>query len=179
MTRAECEELLFVIQAAYPSRITFSDEAIEVWCEMLGDLPAREAATAVKQLCQTGRHPPSIAEIRRACVEMCAALPSVEEAEEQLRQAVRAFSPYRPPQPWSGHELVRRAAASVGGIETIAYSEQPEWLYRDFRRAYQAIRERELERLQTDPGAIAEAARLPGARLTALPGGARGAGSSS
>lgn len=164
MTREQCEELLFAIQEAYPGRVMFSETAIALWYESLKDIPADIAAKAVKALIQRSKWPPSIAEIRAEAADLVDPLPTAEEAYAEARRVALSFYPGQPiTHKWS-HPVVQKAAETIG-ISTMAYSENPEYIGRQFREVYERIKEQEERRRLTQP-----ALGLPGKHMKALRG---------
>ncbi len=72
MTKRELTQLLAVIKAVHPDRPPISDERAEqvatVWHELLGDLDYALANAATRELLQSLKWPPTIAEIRESCL---------------------------------------------------------------------------------------------------------------
>lgn len=149
MDRIEVIKLLKVIEASYPGRASFDEDAIGVWCRMLGDIPYNVAGEAVRRLVSTNTFPPSIAEIRKAAWEVIDPLPSAEEAYQEARAVARNFTLYSNGAlsiEWS-HPLVKQAADTIG-LETMAYSTNPEYIGRQFREVYDNLRDSAQSRRQ-------------------------------
>lgn len=67
MTKADTAKLLQIIIKAYPSsRLQADDDTLNLWHEMLSDLPLNIAAIATKSMIATLRYPPTIADIRES-----------------------------------------------------------------------------------------------------------------
>jgi hypothetical protein len=78
---------------------------------------------------------------------MVHAIPATETAMELIRTAAQNAN-Y---QLIRSNDLLMQAVASVGGLERIGRSENPEPLYRQAREAYENLRKREIRRLQSTP----------------------------
>lgn len=157
MNDIEGMKLIKVVQSAYP-RQEFSESTVAVYVRMLSDIPYDIAQKAVYKLIAESVFIPTVAEIRKAAVEIACPAPHVEDAVIEVRNAIRSYSPYNE---WR-HEwtspVVRDAVAAMGGLSHMGGNEQPEYMWREFRRVYESIREREQSRLQTVQGAIAQVA---------------------
>jgi hypothetical protein len=159
MTELEAKKLLYVLESAYP-RAEFAAGTAQLYAQMLGDLPYEVAKTAVMRLIATSKWLPTIAEIRQMCAETVNPLLSAEDAWIEACKAARAFTPYQAPPELQmalrGHvrgtadmsPLTRKAVQVLGGIEAIAYSGQPEFMGREFRRVYERLRESEIRNRQ-------------------------------
>src|SRR5690606_34795428 len=137
-----------VIQEAYPGRVAFSEDSIKVWSAALADLPTEETKLAVDRLVKASRFPPSIAEIRQAVAELVDPIPSAEDAYHEARMIAQRFSPYSKETPPYSHPLIRRAVEIIG-IDTMAYTTDPQYIGRQFRDVYQRLRDQEITRRQT------------------------------
>ena len=154
MTAAEALALVKRLMAAYP-RTPMPPETVQVYCEMMADMPHGAAKRAVLAVCASSKWLPTIAEIRaHAAAETLEALPEPAEAWGEVLRQVRQCGRYRQPS-WSSSELADAVAAI--GWEAICMSRVDDAAIRaQFREAYAAG----LRRAET-------AARLPAAALTA------------
>jgi len=144
MTDLEAKKILYVLESAYP-RSEFRPGTATIYCEMLKDLPHEVVSEAVRRLIATSKWLPTVAEIRRACMEIIEPLPSAEAAWVEACAAARAFTPYQSAQKEPAMSpLTHKAVQVMGGIEAIAYSDQPELIGREFRRVYERLRESEM-----------------------------------
>lgn len=98
MTRADTVKLLAIIITAYPaSKVQDSPETIDLWHELLQDLPVEAAALATKSMISTNKFPPTIADIREAVAKAQAEArgePSSGEALALVRKAMRLHGYY-------------------------------------------------------------------------------------
>jgi hypothetical protein len=89
MTKQEFSTLAATLKASYSNSKFFTTrEQVDVWYEMLCDLPYPDANRSVQKYIRTNRFPPSIAEIREGAVEM-PNLPNAAEAWAMVRKAAR------------------------------------------------------------------------------------------
>lgn len=146
MTRAEALKLVAILEAAYP-RQDLREETAAVYTQFLQDLDYRVASKVVQNHIRNERWFPTIAELREACVEMVHTIPTTETAMELIRTAAQNAN-Y---QLIRSNDLLMQAVASVGGLERIGRSENPEFLYRQAKEAYENLRKREIRRLQSTP----------------------------
>ncbi len=159
MTDIEVKKLLYILESAYP-RGEFRAGTAKVYAQMLSDLPYRVAEEAIRRLIATSKWLPTIAEIRQMCAEVMDPPLSAEDAWIEACNAARAFTPYQAPPELQmalrGHvretaemsTLTRKAVQVLGGIEAIAYSDQPEFMGREFRRVYERLRESQIRSRQ-------------------------------
>lgn len=168
MTDLEGMKLIKILQSAYP-RQEFKEDTIRVYTRMLADLPYAVAQQAVYELLATSRFLPTIAEIRTHAVEVACPVPSVDEAVIEARNIVRSSSVYDKQSTQWTHPAIGKAVLAMGGVETLGMSEEPEFVWAQFRKVYAEIRNREIERLQTKQGLLAEVVRqaLPPAEVSA------------
>jgi len=146
-----------VLQSAYP-RTEFSRETITVYENMLKDLPAKETSEAVKRLITSSKWLPTIAEIRQEVAELMTALPDAEEAWIEVQDYARhGWCPTAPQLAQWSNPVIGKAVEAMGGIATIAQSDQGEWLGREFRRVYERLREKQIRnaQIQALPGSTA------------------------
>lgn len=86
MTEVEAAKLIKVLQEAYP-RAEFTEGRIEIYTQLLADLPYAAAQKAVLKLIATSPFLPTVAEIRKATAEyMHGPLPDADEAYREARQ---------------------------------------------------------------------------------------------
>jgi hypothetical protein len=159
MTELQAQKLLYILENAY-SRAEFRPGTAKIYAQMLSDLPYRVAEEAVRRLIATSKWLPTVAEIRQMCVEVVDSPLSAEDAWIEACTTARSFTPYQaspelqialrgyvaeeaPMSP-----LTRKAVQVLGGIEAIAYSGQPEFMGREFRRVYERLRESEIRNRQ-------------------------------
>lgn len=125
-----CVQLL---RSTYRQGFTLDETDINVWFELLADLPGENVMAAVKKVCQKVTAFPSVAAIRQFAQE-----PEITAAEawEEVMRAVKSgdglYPTYRPAGPprsghleqtsWS-HPAITRALLGVDGLRAIAVAE--------------------------------------------------------
>lgn len=124
-------EALELLRAAWPQQ-PFGDVAVRVYAAQLADLPESDVYGAVDRLAKTSVRAPSIAEIRREAIEARLALPSADEAWDLALRGDLS------------NAVVRAAAKAVGGTWMIRHGENSTALHAQFRKTYDARRERRI-----------------------------------
>lgn len=152
MTEVEAAKLIKVLQEAYP-RTEFTEGRIEIYTQLLADLPYAAAQKAVLKLIATSPFLPTVAEIRKATAEyMHGPLPDADEAYREARQyAKHRYNPNDGPLEAEAlmaaglRPLTARALASVG-VDVMALTDEPSVVAAQFKAAYQRLAEKEQER---------------------------------
>lgn len=142
MTREQALKLIKILTAAFPQR-NIEEDTIRVYTISLLDLDYHAAEKAVMDEIATCTFFPSIAEIRRAVAEAELKMPSAEEAWIEAREAARRYSPYDKSPVEFSCPAVRKAAEAIGW-HTLLYDENRVAVAAQFRKTYEAIREREI-----------------------------------
>ena len=90
MTRKEFSQIAMTLRTAYSTNKDFlaTADSLDVWFEMLKDLPCQAASYAVQRHIMTSRWPPTIAEIRRGATPE-PEIPNAAAAWMLVRRAAR------------------------------------------------------------------------------------------
>ena len=160
MTRAETAKILAVLAASYP-KFEVDDLKVQVWHEMLGDLDYATANMAVKKLILENTFPPSIAEVRKAAMEILN--PDVMTAAEawgEVERAVRTYGYYQETKAMAS--LSPRTAKVVRqiGWREICLNEEAGVVRGQFLKMYQQVQERDRREMQLPAGLRNEIQRL-------------------
>lgn len=93
MTTDEFDLIAGAIKASYPaSKILADATAMRFWYAMLKDVDYPIAENAVMEFASTSTFPPTIADIRKLCMERTKGpLPSFDEAWGSVQKAMRMF----------------------------------------------------------------------------------------
>lgn len=93
MDKEEFATLAAVMEEYYSkNQITKSDESIDIWYGLIGDIPYEQCMNAVRQIMATANFFPSAAEIRRLCTQMNhPELLSMDDAWGMVLKAVRTY----------------------------------------------------------------------------------------
>lgn len=146
MTKGEIAKLLAVLAASYP-RFESNDLKVQVWHEMLGDLDYSIASMAIKKLIMQNTFPPSIAEVRKAAIEMInPERVTSSEAWGEVTRAIRNFGYYREEEALANMSPITARVVRYMGWRDICLSEEPSGVLRgQFLKMYEQVANREVE----------------------------------
>ncbi len=159
MTKSETSMIFSVLTAAYPRFDTFKDKeearpVVELWAEMLADIPFSVVELAVKKLVLESPYPPTIADVRKRAVEIMTPPEDRIDAAEAWGEVIRAMRFYGYYQEKEALESMSPRVARVVkymGWQEICLSDQPGVARGQFLKMYQQVAEREQkERLLPD-----------------------------
>lgn len=115
-------------------------EAMDLWFDMLQDIPYPVAEIALKKHVATSKWPPSIAEIRELSAGVTnPELPDWTEAWEKARKAVRKFGSYQEEQALEWLDPTTREAVKRFGYVDLCMMEEPEVAKAHFRDVYNIV----------------------------------------
>lgn len=123
-----CVEGVAAVEASNP-------KIVEVYQSRIGQLPRDLGAAVVERLIDSCDRLPRIRDIRELAAEAALGLPSPEEAWEQAMT-----------QGADKHELVREAMQVFGGGFTMRVDDNPGILRTQFKKTYEAKRQRAVDR---------------------------------
>ena len=134
---------------AYNKEIT--QEQLEVWYSFLKDYNEVELNNAVKQLINTEKYMPSIAEIKEQIAKTkLSNVPEAEDEWQEVLKSVRRFGSYN--QDKAIASLKPYTAKIVGyiGYQRICMAESDEqvWNKKEFISEYNSLKDKEIENLQ-------------------------------
>lgn len=143
MNEYEVSKLLAVLAAAFP-RFEVDDMKVNVWHEMLGDIPYDVAQVAVKKLILENTFPPSIAEVRKAVTEITnSRLKTAAEAWGEVVQAVHRYGYYREQEALENMSPETARVVRYIGWQEICTCEEPDVIRGQFSRMYEQLASRE------------------------------------
>ena len=130
-----------------------SPERMQVYWDMLNDLPFDIALVGAKRVIATLENPflPMPAVFRNSALEVTGkeTLPW-PDAYQQLLKAIRNFGVHRQQQTMDALTPITQAAVrSVGGIEAFCVNEENDTNRAQFRMAYEALAKREMQDAKT------------------------------
>lgn len=167
MTKADTAKLLTIIIKAYPaSRLQADDETLNLWHEMLSDLPVDIAASGTKALIATLKFPPSIADIREAVAKAMSEARgdlSVQDALAKLRRSFKLYGYYNPTgaREYLGEAIWRVVTMVAGSYVELCVLEDENWPAR-FERLYNGQAAQDMRQLQI-PAQVQEHLKALGA----------------
>ncbi len=138
MKKSDTVVLIQTLVALYPaSRLRADEVTVDLWHEMLRDLPGEVVSAAVKRMCAVLKFPPSVADVREAVAKV------VQDARGELGEDI-----------W-------RAVQQVGGWREICAGDSPAGVISaQFERRYAAMIEQQRERVQIPESVREDMARL-------------------
>ena len=143
MTKAEVAKILTVLAAAYP-KFEVDDLKVRVWHEMLGDLDYATANMAVKKLILENTFPPSIAEVRKAAMEILNPdAMTAAEAWGEVERAIRIYGYYRETEALESMSPSVAKVVKYIGWQNICLNEEPGVIRGQFLKMYQQVQERD------------------------------------
>ncbi len=160
MDKKQFSVLITGLKAAYPRfSMLNSAEEIEFWYRLLNDIDYTVASNAVMEYISTNVFPPSIADIRRLCVDRTER--RVVGFDEAWGSVQKAIARYGYSEAVKGIESLDPVTADIVrnlGWRNLCTSENPEADRANFRKAYER-RAEELGRQRLIPGFVAEQKR--------------------
>ena len=165
MTKGETAKLLAVLAAAFP-RFEVDDLKVQVWHEMLGDLDYSLASLAIKKLILESTFPPSIAEVRKAAVEIqTPEQTNGTQAWGEVIKAIRNFGHYREEEALASMSPRTAYVVKCMGWREICMAEEPGVIRGQFLKMYQQVAEREQKEQLLPPAMRREIKQIAQLRL--------------
>lgn len=140
MSIQEFATIASAIKAAWPNANIMPDkQSKEVWYTMLSDLDYHVCLNAVKRLISTNVFAPSIAEIRKKCVQV-SSVPEADwgEAWGRVIKAIGAYGYMREEEALESLDEPSRTAVKRIGWQNICHSENIAADRANFRMIYEA-----------------------------------------
>lgn len=137
-----------------------SPEKIAVYWDALNDLDFTVAMTAARKIIATLENPflPMPAVFRKECANMTSpTIPNFADAYKEVIRAISNFGSYRQTEALASLSPLARKTVENMGWKEICLSEEPDVIRGQFRKAYEAIEQRELIDART-PQALKEIA---------------------
>ena len=130
-------------------RILETPEAMDLWLEMLQDIPYPLAMTALKKWVATQKWSPSIAEIRETALEITnEKQPDWSDSWAVVHKAIGRYGYTHPQEALESMDPVTREVVDRLGWESICQSEDEEVLRGQFRRVHESVVSRRKEDAQ-------------------------------
>lgn len=139
MDKKEFMVISTALIAAYPnSKIMGDIDSLEFWYRMLQDIDYQVAENAAMEYISTSVYPPSIAEIRRLCVDRCnkPAL-SFDEAWGTVQKAIGKYGWDNPEGAYAAMDEMTASVVKNLGWNQMCRGENPEANRANFRMAYE------------------------------------------
>lgn len=145
MTQNEFARMAMAIRTYYPKEnILPNEQAMELWYQMLMDIPYEVACTALSTWAATNKWSPSISDLRQSAMEITGnELPEWGEAWKEVTDAVKRFGMYRESEAMNSFRPLTKKVAGQIGFGTICRSENVEVERANFRMLYERLAEKE------------------------------------
>jgi hypothetical protein len=151
MTKTETIKLFTIFTAAYPRFDSFKNAealkpVIELWTEMLADVPYPVVETAAKKLILESPYPPTISDIRKQVVEI-----TTDPADRidgatawgEVAKAIREYGHYNPEEAMESISPRAVKVARMIGWKELCTCEEPGVIRGQFIKMYDAYTARE------------------------------------
>lgn len=150
MTKQEFAQIQMGICVAYPkAKILETDQAMDFWYEMIGDLDYQVVNNAVLEHISTSVFPPSIAEIRQKCTQrLNPIITDWGAAWEEVQNAMRRYGYYREEEAMASLSSLTAVAVRRMGFRNLCMSENPVADRAHFQRMYEGMVKEEQNRVQ-------------------------------
>ncbi len=173
MTKGEVAKLLAVLAASYP-KFEVDDLKVQVWHEMLGDLDYGIASLAIKKLILESTFPPSIAEVRKAVVEIqTPEQTNGAQAWGEVVRAIRRYGYYDPDGAIQSKSNRTARVVQMIGWREICLSEEPGVVRGQFLKMYQQVAERE-QKMRLLPQSLRDEIQKLAGHMKFITGGSGG-----
>lgn len=150
MTFKEFAYLANLIRTTYPREKIFpNNESMEIWFEMLQDIPFQAASAGLKKWIATEKWSPSIADIREMAVSVTS-LPTPDWGQgwQEVIKAIGRYGYMRESEALASMSPQTAEAVKRIGWQAICESENPETLRAQFRQVYEISEKREKQDAQ-------------------------------
>lgn len=139
MTEDEFEMLASAIKASYPaSKILADPQAMNFWYEMLSDIDYMVAQNAYQEYVAVSIYPPTIADIRRLCMERCRPpIPSFDEAWGMVQKAISVYGSQEPQMAFASMDSLTLSIVKNLGWTRLCQDENQVAARANFREAYE------------------------------------------
>lgn len=144
MSKAEIIKLLTIIAAMY-SRFEINELKVNLWLDMIGDLPFKVAQLAVKKVMMTSEFPPTVAEVRKAAADITHAKDDVLDAGKawgEVQDAVRKHGFYETNKALEMMSPLTRQVVEQISWREICLCEEPGVIRGQFMKMYDSMKVR-------------------------------------
>jgi len=145
MDKKEITNLLGLAAANFPN-IQGKDlrPTAVLWEKMLSDMPYDVAENALIRVLATAKFFPTVAEIREAAViNTQPQILTAGEAYEKVLKAIRNFGSYKEAEALASLDPLTCKATQAIGWRSLCLSEEPDIIRAQWRKAYEALAQRE------------------------------------
>lgn len=129
----------------------FTKEQLEVWYSFLKEYNDNELNNAVKNLINTEKYLPSIAQVKQEIAKTkLSDIPDAEDEWQEVLKSVSRYGSYRQQEALNNLKPYTAKILGYIGYQRIcmAYSEEQIWNKKEFISEYNGLKDKELENLQ-------------------------------
>ncbi len=144
-------KFLFTLRAAYANASPVSEATLEIYAQMLSDIPEEILDKILYQILNTCKFFPTIAEIREIAVNIMTdgkRIPDAIEAWGEVIQQIDLTGYYGMPK--FSHPLISETV-KMFGWQNLCMSEQLDYDRAHFIKAYESLRKRAIDELRVLP----------------------------
>lgn len=154
MTKKEFALLVSAIKTFYPrEQLLPNTQSMELWFNMLGDIPYNVAEAALQKWVATNKFSPTIADIREIASSIQHGdLPEWGDAWQNVREAVQRYGWYRQEEAMASLDDLTRECVKRIGFERLCHSEEPEMERANFRMVFETLAKRRKTQEQLPTG---------------------------
>lgn len=154
MTKKEFALLASALKTFYPrEQLLPNTQAMELWFNMLGDIPYQVAEAALQKWVATNKFSPTIADFRELSTSIQHGdLPDWGDAWQNVREAVQRYGWYRQEEAMASLDDLTRECVRRIGFERICHSEEPALERANFRMVYETMVQRRKTQEQLPTG---------------------------
>ena len=116
MNKKEFMTIVTILETVYDRfKISNDDTKLNIWFDMLKDLDVQTCKMATQKLICEFQYPPTIADIRKRCVDVKTEQLTSDEAWGQVQKAIRKYGIYREAEALQGmNPLVSQIIQNIG-----------------------------------------------------------------
>ena len=145
MTKAETAKLLGLMAAMYP-KFEITELKVELWADLIGDIPYSLAQAALKKVMMTSEFIPTVAEIRKAAAESISTKEDELTAGEAWGEVRKAIAACGWPEPGKAYDMMSPITQQVVkqiGWHEICMCEEPGVVRGQFMKIFNTTQERD------------------------------------
>lgn len=153
MTKQEFAQVIMALQVYYPrENLPKTEQAIDLWYDLLSDIPYQIAEASVKKWVATNKWSPSISEIRAMALNVTRGeLKDWGQAWDDVMAAVREFGQSRAIEALKSLDELTREATKRIGFRNICNSDNLAADRANFRMIYEQLAKRKETSEQMPP----------------------------
>lgn len=147
MDKKEFAMFAAMIQTFYPKdNVLPTDQAMEMWYEVLKDIPFNVAQAFLNKWSMTNKWSPTIADIRQGTVSITTEeIPDWGKGWDEVQKAIRYYGMYRPEEAMASLSPITKDVTKRLGFLNLCTSENMDADRANFRMIYEELAKRKKE----------------------------------